>query len=377
MQFFGDKIYQQMSIHAGQLFAIEGKSFAVSHKVIPNTSRPQWNASVRRTRTNFLTAYDAVSGQVQWTLPRESEKEEDASDEGVAEEEESPWITNGGFMSAPIGYGETVLVPVNTGGAISVYALDPKQEGKTIWKSFLCDEPETGAVPWSAINLSIEGSDLFVSCGMGVVFVLDPASGTIRFAKRYERNGKRNAGQSRNWMPNRMNFDGWSSDIIVPYRRQMICFNSDSEWITAYDRNTGKTVWRCETSPIGFKVDYILGVYNDTLYAAGTETLVAYDLAGTGRMVWGAEQEFDGKQSLGRGLLTPDGIYMPVEDMIYHFDLNGDDGDSKLIAKTHVDLGTPAPLGNLYSDGQRFWVHGANRLYALGPATDAKPKSKE
>ena len=370
VQFFGDQIYQQMSIHKGQFYAIEGKSFGISHRAVKSTARPQWNSSIRRTRNNFLTAYDSVSGELLWTLPRQSgEETNEAAPDAILEEEESPWISSGGFMSAPIGYGEILLVPVNTGGAISIYALDPKQEGKTIWKSFLCDEPETGAVPWSAINLSIEGSDLFVSCGMGVVFVLDPASGTIRFAKRYQRSGKRASGQQRNnWIPSRLSFEGWSSDIIVPYRQQMICFNSDSEAIVAYDRNTGKKIWRSEVSPIGFKVDYILGVYNDMLYAAGSETLVAYDLAGTGRMVWGAEQEFDGKQSLGRGLLTPDGIYMPVEDSIYHFDLNGDKGRSKVIAKAHVDLGTLAPVGNLYSDGQRFWVHGANRLYALGPS---------
>ena len=53
-------------------------------------------------------------------------------------------------MAAPIGFGEMVIVPVNIGGAISIYAIDPSQEGKTVWKSFLCDEPETGSVPWAA-----------------------------------------------------------------------------------------------------------------------------------------------------------------------------------------------------------------------------------
>jgi len=177
VQFFGDQIYQQMSIHRGGLYAIEGESFEVKHNAAKSNARPQWNSTVRRTRANYLTAYDSVNGHVQWTLPRKTEKDEEITPaEAVVEEEDSPWIANGGFMSAPIGYGDTLLVPVNTGGAISIYALDPSQEGKTIWKSFLCDEPETGAQPWSAINLSIEGSDLFVSCGMGVVFVLDPGN---------------------------------------------------------------------------------------------------------------------------------------------------------------------------------------------------------
>lgn len=369
VQLFGDIIYQQMSIHKDQLFTIEGKSFGETQKGrVGPAPRPQWNASIRRSRANHLTCYNSVNGHVQWSLPKEVEEKDD---DAIVAEEEPDWIAGGGFMSAPIGYGDTVLVPVNVGGAISVYALDPKQEGKTIWKSFLCDEPETGAEPWSAINLSIDGSDLFVSCGMGVVFVLDPASGTIRFAKRYPRNGKASPTRQRSgWMPNRMAFDGWSSDLIIPYGRQMVCFNSDTETIEAFDRNSGKTIWRSEMTPIGFKIDYLLGVYNDMLYAAGGETIVAFDLKGEGRMIWGADQVFDGKQSHGRGMLTPNGIYMPVEDSIYHFNLAGDKGKAKLLNKVHVELGTGAPVGNLYSDGERFWVHGANRLYALGLSSE-------
>ncbi len=381
VQLFGDEIYQQMSIYRDRLYAIEGKSFGDSHKIQTSTARPQWNASVRRSRSNFLTSYDAKNGRVQWTLPREQDEKVDPVEGGGGVEDEEPeWLAGGGFMSAPVGYGDTILVPVNVGGTISIYALDPNQAGKTIWKSFLCDEPETGAMPWSAINLSIDGSDLFVSCGMGVVFVLDPASGTIRFAKRYNRAGKIGPMQRQinGWMPNRMNFEGWSSDLIVPYGRQMICFSSDADSIEAFDRNTGETIWRSEMTPIGFKVDYILGVYNDMLYAAGRETIVAYDLKGEGRMIWGADQVFDGKQSLGRGMLTPDGVYIPVEDSIYQFGLLGKAGKAEVINKVHVDLGTNAPVGNLYSDGERFWVHGANRLYALGPAAaNAKIKSDE
>jgi len=160
----------------------------------------------------------------------------------------------------------------------------------------------------------------------------------------------------------------------------------------------------------GKKLDYILGIYDDVLYAAGTESIVAYDLQG-GAMIWacqhlppsspsegglagggGSEAKLkaeirraadsvfddgeDSKQSLGRGLVTPDGVYLPVEDTIYHFDLKGYQGIAKVIGRVHVDLGTLAPVGNLYSDGERFWVHGANRIYALGPANE-KPDSKK
>jgi tetratricopeptide (TPR) repeat protein len=361
---FGDRVFQQMSIYQDIAYSIEGKSFDESNIHKQPKVAPQWNATFRRTRENFLTAYDAESGNVLWKLPREESAEEVAAfnDEGG----EPEWLESGGFMAAPVGFGDVVIVPVNNGGAISIYALDPKREGKTVWQSFLCDEPETGSVPWAAIELSLEGSDLFVSCGMGVVFVLDPATGTVRFAKRYQRVGQAdNFGRRSGWTVNRLNFDGWSSDIVIPYGKQMVCFSSDTDSIEAFDRNTGELIWRTEMSPVGFKVDYIIGVYEDVLYAGGFETVVAYDLKGQGRMIWGTEQMFDGRQSLGRGIVTPKGIYLPVEDRIYQLSLKGKNGRAEVLKQVHVDLGTSAPVGNLYSDGERFWVHGANRLYML------------
>ena len=374
VQLFGDRIHQQMSIYDGKAYTIEGRRYTFEGKNRNNPKRvtPQWNATYRRSRTNVLTCYNSENGSLEWSLPRELAEDSDDAAVNAQEVIEDPkWIEGGGFMAAPIGFANMIIVPVNVGGSISVYALDPAQEGKTIWKSFLCDEPESGAVAWSAINLSIDGSDLFVNCGMGVIFVLDPATGLVRFAKRYKRIGKSDDFQRRNnWTVNRLNFQGWKSDEVIPYGRQMICLSSDTNVIEAFDRNSGKLIWKTDMSPLGYKIEYVLGVYDDVLYLAGPETLTAHDLKGTGMMIFGAEQAFEGKQSFGHGLLTPKGIYMPVEDSIYHFDLKAKivEGEylPNLLNKVQVDMGTEAPVGNLYSDGERFWVHGANRLYMLG-----------
>ena len=370
VQYFGDNIAAQLSIHNDYLYAIEGRSYDDRNR--NNTSRApvQWNSTFRRSRSNFLTAYDRNSGRVQWRLPVEPTKD---SDNKEGKEAEPDFISGGGFMSAPIGYGDMVIVPVNAGGAISVFAIDPKNGGKTIWESFLCDEPESSAAPWSAIELSISGSDLFVNCGMGVVFTLDPATGMVRFAKRYERSGTKDQLIRRHgWNSKRMDFNGWSSDEIFAYGSQMIYFSSDKEIITAIDRNTGETIWECEYNPVGSKVDYIIGIYNDILYAGGYETIIAYDLKGQGRMLWGATQIFGDKKSRGRAMLTPDGIFVPVESAIIQYPLTVEKSGQAIqpIASIEVNLGTGAPLGNLYSDGQRIYVQGANRLYALG----TKPK---
>lgn len=367
IQFFTDQVHQQISICNGVLYSVEGVRFDRDR---PNdTRRPalQWNTSYRRSRTNYLTAYDARNGFALWTLPRNiSAKPSPDAVPIDSAESNAPYLDSGGFMSAPIPFGDWIIVPVNQGGAISIYALDPKQDGKTIWSSFLCDEPESGAEPCSPIHLSIEGSDLFVSTGMGVVFVLEPATGMVRFAKRYKRGGKIDEFSRRHgWTVNRLIYNGWSNDVVIPYGRQMICFASDSETIFALDRNNGDLIWRCEMNPIGYPVDYLLGIHNDVLYAAGRETIIAYDLQGEGRMIWGAEQLFDGKASLGKGLLTPDGIFIPVDRSIYQFSLSSATERGELVKRVGVDLGTGAPVGNLFSDGKRFWVYGGNRLYLL------------
>lgn len=363
IQYFGDGIGSQISIYDDHLFALEGPQYDEKNRNNPVRVNVQWNSTFRRTRDNFLTAYDRDSGRVQWRLPQQRNSDE------VVDAVETDFITGGGFMAAPIGYGNLILVPVNSGGAISVYALDPDNDGKTVWKSFLCDEPETSAQPWSAIQMSINGSDLFVNCGMGVVFTLDPWTGMVRFAKRYERSGKQDQLIRRHgWNSKRMQFDGWSSDDIICYGNQIIFFASDRDSISAIDRRSSEIIWECEFNPVGAKVDYLIGVYDDVLYAGGYDTVIAYDLKGQGRMLWGATQIFGDKKSRGRAMLTPSGVFVPVESAILQYPLRSQTPGQTIepIASVEVNLGTDAPLGNLYSDGNRIYVQGANRLYALG-----------
>ena len=371
VQLFGDSIFAQMSIIGDSVYSIEGQPFDDRHSIRPKSITSGWNQTYRHTRSNQMVAYDTKTGLVNWRLPKVSKKA------GAEEEEDSEWLVDGGFMGAPIGFEGLVIVPVNRGGAIWLYGIDPEKEGKTVWKANLSDEPETGTPAWPSIQLSINGSDLFAACGHGLIFIVDPATGVVRLAKRYERIGILNPAYRRsNWTVKRAIFNGWQNNVVIPYGSQAISFCSDTNVIQAVDRNSGKQVWNCEMTPIGYKVDYLLGVYQDRLYAAGKETIVAFDLKGDGRMIWGAEQLFDGKNSLGRGWLTKDGIFMPVQDKIIQFDLDGNkDGGGKRLATVHVDLGG-APVGNLFCDGNRFWVHNGSRLFVLGTAEEAKKIDK-
>ena len=325
-----------------------------------------------------MVAYDtAEAGKVLWKLPRKPDEVQDdvESGEGDVDKEIEPsqFLEQGGLMGSPVGYQNSIIAPVNQNGTIWIYAFDPNNEGATLWKTHLSDEPRAGANPWSAINVSIDGNDVLVSSGLGVVSVLDAATGEIRMARRYQRGGQVDRVlAAEQWAGvEKFIFDnGWSSDTVIPYGRQMICFSSDATAIESIDRETGKTLWKNNFDSISQKLDYLLGVHDGVLYAAGRKTVVAFDLT-SGKKIWGGDDLFDQEISYGKGMLTPQGVFVPVGKKILQFELMPDKMSTQPDSRRSisVDLGGDQ-VGNLFSDGERFWVHGGNRIYAL----EAKPE---
>ena len=69
-------------------------------------------------------------------------------------------------------------------------------------------------------------------------------------------------------------------------------------------------------------------------------------------------------------MVTPQGVFVPVGKAIWRFALKPEKGRAEVLNQVEAFLGTESPVGNLYSDGERIWVHGASRLYALSPKED-------
>ena len=202
-----------------------------------------------------------------WRIPAVKDKSATNPQPPVGESDEANDMEDIGFMAAPIGYGTLLIVPVNVGGSIYIYALDSRQQGKVVWRSFLTDEPAGGAPFWSPIQLALEGSDLFAVCGSGALFVLEPATGGVRFARRYPRLGKAdNTGREMGIPTERKIFDGWSEDVAIPYRNVIVVMASDLNAIHAYDRQDGTLKWEAPTAAESdARVSYLIGVYDDLL----------------------------------------------------------------------------------------------------------------
>lgn len=348
---FGDRVHQSMSIAEGVVYSIEGKKIpeAEAEKPVAAVGRAfQYGVTPRRTRGNWLTAYDANGGKVQWTR--------------TASDEDKEGTTDIGFLAAPVPCGNLLLVPVTDGGTIWLHALDSRREerGRTVWKTYLCDEPQGGAAPWAPIAIAVDGREAYLTCGCGVVFAVDAVGGTVRWAIRYQRDGKRNTTMAQvygNTNAGLLDLNGWDDDVVIPYGRALVVLASDSDKLTAFDRRTGEMLWESpRTSPFGTVANYCLGVSGRGLFVAGKNAVRRYDIP-SGRLVW--EREI--ADSFGRGCVTDNAVYLPVKDSILQLDAE----KGRDVSQVGVALTSDEPVGNLFSDGEKLWVVGAGRVYAM------------
>lgn len=366
--YFFDRIHQSMAINQGMVFTIEGESYSQLDEGVPRRNQQsnvqQFNQPVNltRARTNYLTAYNLRTGKVVWT--RAAGEDPAATDQEAAATDDT--ASKVGFLGTPVPFGNLVLCPVTEGGAISIYAMDATDQGKTVWKTFLCDDPSIGVDHFAPVEVTIDGQDAYVTCGTGVLFSLNAATGNIQFARRYTRDGEKKKIQtSYNQFQELLIADGWNDNVVVTWKNALIVMASDHDYVFAVDRRNGKFLWDAPRLPFDEEVSqaYCLGHTDDKLVMATNKAILCYNLAGDGKLHW--YQKFAGN-AYGRGFITSRAVYVPVEDTIVKYDLE----TGKQLARVGVNLGSEAKVGNLFSDGNQIWVAGLNRVVALRSLRD-------
>lgn len=362
--YFFDRIHQSMTIHNGVVYTIEGDDYSLLDDSPPSRRRATGTTSINqpvnltRSRINNLTAYNLRTGKVLWTRQ--------AYEKEATTEDEDSSVSKVGFLGTPVPFGNLLLCPVTEGGAISIYAMDTAAKGKTVWKTFLCDDPSQGVNHFSSIEITIAGQEAYVTCGSGVLFALNAATGNIQFARRYKRDGtKRNVQTSYNQRQEMLLLDGWDDDVVVAHRNALVVMASDHDYLFAIDRRNGKFLWDAPRLPFDEDVShaYCLGHYDNKLVMATNKSILCYNLAGDGKLHW--YQKFGGN-SYGRGFITANAVYVPVEDSIIKYDL----ATGKKLSQVGVNLGPENKVGNLFSDGKQIWVVGLNRVVALRSLRD-------
>ncbi len=359
LQYFGDLLFQSMAVHNGVVYSVEGENFS-REAVYRDSSRRNpvnaWSSPPTRDRTTFLSAYDLATGRTMWNKP-------------FPVQEEGHDLAGSAVVGPPVGFQDSVLVPVLASGRFLLVAVDGTT-GRTKWKRVICDVPQLQPNSTTLVQLAVSGSDVFMVCGCGVLANIDASSGQLRWVRRYQRSIREidadGANQqffgrvNQDWQ--RYRIEGWRHDFAAIWGNWVVVAATDTNFLAGYRRSTGELVWQAPRADVlGCTVDQWLGVRDGIVYAIGPRGLIAYELAAEGRL-YGTPQRLERPIS-GRGIITSRGILLPVQDHLELYDLRS----LSKIKDIQVAMPADMPIGSLLSDGSRLWIAAMNRLIAVEP----------
>ena len=279
---FGDRVHQSMSIAGGVIYSLEGK--AISEPATqPRRGRPsrfQWGVTPRRTRSNWLTAYQRQRRQgavdphrqrrrqgrdQRRRLSRRSRRlRQPAAGPGDRRRHDLAVRPRSRQTARPSG---NRICATSRRGAL-------RRGPRSRW-------PSKAARPISP-------------CGCGVVFAVDAVGGTIRWAIRYQRDGKPNTlmRQSTATPTTSLDLDGLGrrrGDSLRPGAgRHVQRLRQAARPRPPHGRAALGIAPHVARSARA--ASYCLGVNGRGLFVAGKNVVRRYDIP-SGRLVWEKEIE--------------------------------------------------------------------------------------
>jgi outer membrane protein assembly factor BamB len=363
---FGDHVPQLMAVSGDLALNLEGP-LAYLTPTPPPKPTPQQAAlnpfgaempNVDAARRTWLAAYDLATGKLRWHRPPS-----DGEPAGSI-----------GFVSAPVTLNELLIVAASDGQRLSLLALD-RATGQTRWRTALCEQPQTGVSPWAPIGVAVDRSDVFISTGMGVVFIVNGLDGSVRQAVTYPRKLSTGLAAGQTIFDNSGTGSATSrvevrENRVLPFEASLVVLATDFDHVFAIDRRTAALRWEAPLAPRlrAEPTGQYLGLGGGRLIMSGSSTVRAYDVAG-GRIVW----ETPLSTSYGRGAVTEHAIYVPEEHRI----LTLDPASGRRLGATPLVLHEGAPVGNLSVIGDRMLVLGAGTasLWTRASATRLEEKT--
>ena len=150
---------------------------------------------------------------------------------------------------------------------------------------------------------------------------------------------------------------GWEDDYAILLGSTLVVTPSDSHRLIGLDSRTGEQLIDL---PRGAS-RYVLGAMDHRLWVGGGDHVICYDLSPglteAQRLVWRTPLE----KSAGRGLVTAAALLVPDGQTVVELDPNH--GHRRRVFQ--VAASESDPVGNLFTDGERFYVLGMERVAAL------------
>ena len=272
---------------------------------------------------NSLSAYDiADRGSLRWRLPARG---------AVAEEGVPPVVATDWYLGAPLPVGEQLFVLVEEKGEIRLDVLDAAT-GRREWSQPFAEVDEEQAIDnrdshtrrLAGLSPALSEGVLVCPTGAGAVVAVDLATRTLLWAHEYPQ--PRQAGMA--MLPNGIRVprngpiaggfvgDGgrerpvghWLDSAPILAGGRVLLTPGESQELLCLDLRRGTTEWRLPRKD-RFSV---VGVVDGRAFVVGRRGVEALDMA-SGRVVWQRPLTGDHGSPSGRGILTANRLFLPLD----------------------------------------------------------------
>lgn len=272
---------------------------------------------------NALAAYDiADRGALRWRLPARG---------GAGDGNAVPATTTAWYLGAPLPVGEQLLVLVEEKGEIRLDVLDA-ETGRLEWSQPFAEVDEERAIDsrdsharrLAGLSPALSEGVLVCPTGAGAVVAVDLATRTLLWANEYPQ--PRQAGVA--VLPNGIRvqrnglagpgFGGhggreqrvgrWIDSTPIVSGGRVLLTPGESQDLHCLDLRRGTTVWRL---PRKDRLS-VAGVVDGRAIVVGRRGVEALDMT-NGRLVWQRPLGADHGSPSGRGILTANRLYLPLD----------------------------------------------------------------
>ncbi|MFK7736727.1 MAG: PQQ-binding-like beta-propeller repeat protein [Pirellulaceae bacterium] len=281
----------------------------------------------------------------------------------------APQFKHAEFEGTPCVWGDLLIVAIatrdNVGLRRSVAAFDVKS-GQLRWESKpLASGVVFGSEQANLIShqlLTVCGGRIFYNTNLGAVACLNPTDGSIVWLVHY----KRHIGEDGDPLaPNRFRYRDVNPCLVS--NELVYCAPQDCPEIFAIDSSTGDLVWATDSTQVPDAV-HLLGAAQGSLIVSGDR--ITWIDQYTGRILArypgsntpARMNSLASPRGLGRGMVTADEVYWPIQNAIMAFATDVDDvSDATRIGQPKL-LRT-WKMGAQGSDGGNLIVNQGHLIY--------------